>query len=106
MVSSPAIAMIDRHWLDQQARIEAIDPVSRRTAPQRASLTARQSMAQDPHAITTVCGGAARSADPAGFFATLGTAFKMPATEVGALRAKCTFYLMGQSDAQKAVVRR
>lgn len=68
--------MIDRLWLDQQARIEAINPVNRRSAPKRASTSARQAMAQDPDAITTVCASAARAHDPAAFLTTLGTAFR------------------------------
>lgn len=100
LASANAMPSIDRRWLNEQAQIEAARPQTASVKPRRPA-TARELLANDVEAITTICVAAASAPSPAGFVTRVGTAFEMPAHEVASLRSKCAFYIAGRRDAQQ-----
>ncbi len=106
MASAQVMPWIDRGWLDEQSRIEAVKPASITATARKAALPAREALSRDVEAISTVCGAASKSADPAAFLTSIGTAFSMPSREVSALRERCALYLIGKRDARHARAQR
>jgi hypothetical protein len=98
LASAQVMPWIDRDALDAQAKVEAVQTAAAK--PRKASFSAKEALAKDVEAISTVCGAAAKSPNAAALLTSIGDAFGMSRGEVSALRERCALYLAGRRDAQ------
>jgi hypothetical protein len=102
LASAQVMPWLDRDALEAQAKVEKIRRAPAVARPRPTAFSARDALAKDIEAISTVCGAAARSPDPAAFLGNIGDAFAMSRGEVSALRERCALYLAGRRDARLA----
>ena|SRR6185503_7168958 len=112
LAGATVLPQIDRQALVLQSRAEALQPRTQAARPaakpaprpaqrpvvQRASGGNPLNLSQ----ITTICRAAGGQADPAGFLATLSSAYSLSSDDSVALRSSCAAYLAGRADARRA----
>lgn len=113
MAGAGVLPQIDRHALELQSRAEALQPratAARQAASKPVARPAPRPMVRraaagnplDLSQITTICRAAGGQTDPAGFLATLSSAYSLSNDDSVALRSSCAAYLAGRADARRA----
>jgi hypothetical protein len=110
LAGATVLPQIDRQALELQSRAEALQPRAARPAAKPMPRPAQRPMVRraaagnplDLSQITTICRAAGGQADPAGFLATLSTAYSLSNDDSVALRSSCAAYLAGRADARRA----